>query len=128
MDPKIQNFLYVNGAILVLLVAYMFLWRPRAKKPSRLTLSETGKKRKLDVPSGHPANERVLSEDSAVRRARELNVIFQFNGHDFDAHEVLGIDAGSSREAVENAYRKLLETSDPSAHEFYRLAYKAIVG
>src|SRR5690606_9784239 len=124
---KILNFLYVNGAILFGLVAYMFLWRPR-RKPSRLKLSERGEKRKLQVPQGHPAVGHVLSEDSAVRRARELNVIFQYNGHDFDAHEVLGIDAGSSKETAQKALDELLRNSDSSSHEFYRLAYKAISG
>lgn len=58
---------------------------------------------------------------------RELNVIFQYNGHDFDAHEVLGVPAGAGRQTVEKAYQELRKKSDSDSHEFIDTAYRAIV-
>lgn len=64
--------------------------------------------------------------ENTRRTERELNVIFQFNGHDFDAYEVLGVAAGSSLERVEQNYRALLAGTPDDGHELYRLAYEAI--
>ena len=57
---------------------------------------------------------------------RVLNVIFQFNGHDFDAHEVLGQPAGCSLKQAEAAYVQLSNTTDEDSAEFYKMAYDAI--
>lgn len=55
-----------------------------------------------------------------------LNAVFNFNGHSFDAYEVLGIPAGSSWEEVKRAFERSLESNDPSAKEFYLTAFNAI--
>lgn len=57
-----------------------------------------------------------------------LNVHFNYNGHDFDAYQVLGIPAGSSLENVEIAFRQALEKSDPASREFLEAALRAIQG
>ena len=55
-----------------------------------------------------------------------LNVLFQWNGHSWDAYEVLGIPAGSSREAAMSAYQKHAAQADAQSQPFYKAAYEAI--
>ena len=57
---------------------------------------------------------------------RELTILFQFNGHTFEAYEVLGLTPGSPSEEVKSAYAEVLRTQDESEHEFFSMAYKAI--
>lgn len=62
-----------------------------------------------------------------MRVERQLTAVFQFNGHDFEAYEVLGLAAGSSHENVEKAYQQILITHSPDTLEIYRMAYETIL-
>lgn len=129
MDPKVVQFLYFNAAVIAILVIYMLLGRSK-RNPARLKLRQSSGRDKLQdqaaANSGAKSGSRAQAAQGAGRGERELNVIFQFNGHDFDAHEVLGVPAGSSREAIEKVYYELLASSDHDSHEFYRIAFDAI--
>ncbi len=103
MDPKVTHFFLFNGFVVLVIVAYL-LWRPK-RTPSRLKLRDP---HALDKPQ------------------RQLNAIFQFNGHDFDAYEVLGLPAGTPFATVEASYQKLLKSEPADTHEFYKMAYRAI--
>lgn len=107
-----QNFLFLNGFVVFLLVIYMLFWRTRSE-PTRL---------KLNSPQKRLNSSQKVSEP----KMRQLNVYFQFNGHDFDAYEVLGVVAGSSLAVVEKTFRSLLASSPEDSHEFYRKAFEAI--
>lgn len=63
--------------------------------------------------------------DSASQ-SKSLNVIFNYNGHSWDAFEVLGVPAGSNRQAVETAFKKALSETDKATHDFLRTAFEAI--
>ena len=67
-----------------------------------------------------------LRDSSNAETVRILNVIFVWNGHPWDAFEVLGVPAGSSLEAVEKAYQDLLSKTDPQSAPFIEAAYQAI--
>lgn len=56
----------------------------------------------------------------------DLNVIFNYNGHSWDAFEVLGIPAGSSRDRVENAFREACGRVEADSRPFLEAAYHAI--
>lgn len=62
------------------------------------------------------------------RRAesRAVNVIFNYNGHSWDAFEVLGLPAGSSMERVEQAFQEACDKTDAESRSFLEAAYKAI--
>lgn len=149
------EFLYLNGFVILLLVLYMAFWRPK-RQPTQLKFRRTGAKNDLtasgegsvgggatfagfnsvknDGSSGyrdanssrttgyHDAN----SGNSSGSRERQLNVIFQYNGHDFDAYEVLGIPAGSSRDNAEAAYEKTIREVDKESRSFFHCAIEAI--
>jgi hypothetical protein len=105
MDPNILKFIYVDSLVVLLVVAYLIFGRSK-KSPSRLNLRESGGSDKSDV--------------------RELNVIFQFNGHDFDAYEALGVPAGTAVDKVEKIFEQTLKTAPPDSHHFLKMAYEAI--
>lgn len=112
----------------------MFLY-PRSKQsPSRLKLSF---RRNLpDFPgSGISREAREAAEEMQMglhldpdikQQSKSLNVIFNYNGHSWDAFEVLGIPAGAKPPMVEEAYKKALKTTDRSSHDFIKTAYEAI--
>jgi hypothetical protein len=56
-----------------------------------------------------------------------LNVFFMWNGHSWDAYEVLGIPAGSSREAAMAAFQKAAAGCDAESLLFFQAALDAIV-
>ena len=68
-----------------------------------------------------------FEEGETPQKARDLNVVFQFNGHSFDAYEVLGLPAGSAREQVEKAYSEAISKGEAESKEFLDLAYKSIL-
>lgn len=78
-----------------------------------------------DVRARPPRRERTATATPRVEKA--LNVFFQWNGHSWDAYEVLGVPAGSSRESVQTAYNELLMRSGSDVHEFYKAAYDSIM-
>lgn len=63
-----------------------------------------------------------------AQEARPLNVHFNYNGHSWDAYEVLGLPAGSSLEKVEAAYEESVARVDVGSRPFMDAAYKAITG
>lgn len=59
--------------------------------------------------------------------AKNLSIFFMYNGHDWEAHDVLGIPQGASLVVATEMYQKLLKKEDPSTFEFYESAYNAIL-
>ncbi len=118
-----MQFFYVNGIVVLILIVYL-LRRPK-NRVSRLKLRNSAEQNKPDVVR-HPVDFANAPEFSSGRRERHLNVIFQFNGHDFDAHEVLGIPAGSQWSAVEVAYKNMIAKVDSSSEDLYHHAFNAI--
>ncbi len=57
---------------------------------------------------------------------RPLNVMFNYNGHSWDAYEVLGLPAGSSLEKVDEAYSQALKKADVASRGFLTAAHAAI--
>ena len=58
---------------------------------------------------------------------KAASVFFMFNGHEWEAFEVLGLPKGCDIQAATGHYQNLIRTSDPSTFEFYELAYSAIL-
>ena len=70
----------------------------------------------------------VLSEEERGTSGggKSLNVIFNYNGHSWDAYEVLGVPAGSSEEKVKQAYEETISKVEPESRTFVETAFKAI--
>ena len=119
IDP--QNFmLYWAGGTLVVLI---LLFR-RPKRPGmRLRLLDGSVAPPPSAVKSYPPARRAPS----APRERSLNVVFNYNGHSWDAHEVLGVAAGSNLDSVRAAFTEALETVDPTSRPFVEAAYRAIV-
>jgi hypothetical protein len=59
--------------------------------------------------------------------SRSLNVLFNYNGHTWDAYEVLGCPAGGSLELAKKSFEEAKRNqSDPQSVEFLETALDAI--
>lgn len=128
------DFVVLNGMILGAVVAYI-LWR-RPRKPTVLNLkgaTSTTSEAQLTKNSSsqpHPKSPKGsdLWEDQKEKTpGKALNVIFNYNGHDWDAYEVLGLPAGSSPQKVEEAYQRAISQVEESSRTFLTTAYQAIL-
>ncbi len=64
--------------------------------------------------------------ESAPVAVRELNIFFNWNGHTWEAFEVLGVPAGAPREAVVAAFH-LSRAKHPDSTPFFQAAADAIL-
>jgi len=125
-------FFYYGGAIFVLLLLFMLAGRRRRGMRLRLRGSMRSQNISGDQNDNlihlHGKKDRTPDGFSHVqpRGERPLNVVFNYNGHSWDAYEVLGLPAGSSMEKVEDAYRDALRSVDPGSRGFMEAAYQAI--
>lgn len=96
--------------------------RSLSKNDSKLKIS-TGKSKKTQ-----PAL-KVIGEtvgDIQNTQMKSLNVIFVYNGHTWDAHEVLGVKPGASIEDIKIAFEETLKNNEPASHEFFKIALASI--
>jgi hypothetical protein len=140
-----QQFLLLNIAILTIFILWFLAGRRSSqKKPTSLDMkrgnrTEGGVLQKAEgkAVSGagssgrysHPKYQKFLDEatDPGIRGPKELNILFNYNGHTWDAYEVLGLPAGTGLVEVTKAYQALLKTADPDSHEFLETAFKSIL-
>ena len=115
MDLQPKHYLLIYALIVTPIVISFFFIR-RRQDPARLNLNRENAAKPSEQLAGQPspASEKVL------------NVLFNWNGHDWDAYEVLGLPAGSSVESVTVIYQKLLTQSEPDTLLFYKAAFEAI--
>lgn len=119
-----------------MLVACLLFLRRRPRKGMRLKFLITGRPKaasgrdytdiaqKLKGQQPLERAEGLQSRSGSVERP--LNVVFNYNGHSWDAYEVLGLPAGSSPESVETAYQESLKRVDDGSKPFMQAAYEAI--
>ena len=139
-----QQLLYINIVLGIVFVLYFLLGRGNRRGPTKLnvkanedftksviktqqiqseTVQEKSHPPKMTVLE--PENENVINLKSYA--TKNLSIYFVYNGHEWEAHEVLGVPAGSALPQVTEAYQKLIITSDPSTFEFYESSYQAIL-
>lgn len=58
---------------------------------------------------------------------KDLNILFNWNGHTWDAYEVLELPAGSSRVAVQKAFETKKIKVEKESVAFITAAYNAII-
>lgn len=116
------HFLILNGVIVTLLVLYFLFIKKGSASPTRLNLKKKDSRRNVE---GLVVPGEVSSTGSS--EYVPLNVIFNYNGHSFDAYEALGVPAGSDMEEVKKAFSDSCAKADPPTREFYKAAYEAIV-
>ncbi len=121
-----EQFLILN-IVLVGFFALLFLWGRRTpRQPSNLkvTYSEVplrNQSKALQKPS-----QKSLDEVPS-HVLQDLNTQFMYNGHSWDAYEVLGVQPGSSVEKIKQAFEQSIKKTDSSSHEFLKCALAAIL-
>ena len=109
-----SQFLIFNGLLVILLVGSFLVLFGKKTHPTRLNLRK----------GNAPAKEKGAGLDFAGEE--ELNVLINYNGHLWDAFEVLGVPAGSPSEIIDRAYQQAIHSMDESSRELVDLSYKAI--
>ena len=124
MDSKVKLFVFVNLAILIGLILYM-----RTRRYKRVSKFKISSPHSTKMASNQKVEIELSPPPTAVSDSSEeisLNVIFTWNGHDWDAYEVLGIPAGSPMDDVIKAYDEALASVDKQSQEFIHRAYESI--
>ena len=144
-----QQLLYIILISLVFLFGLFLTVRRKPNQPTKLNVKagedfhltptkkpvETkannliDKLKDLPIPIEVPVTKKEvwLEPDSIPEKAKNLSIFFMYNGHDWEAHDVLGVPQGASLTIATEAYQKLLKSEDPSTFEFYEGAYNAIL-
>ena len=133
-----QQLLYLNIFIGIVFVLYFLLSKGKRHEPTKLnmkanedfTKSIIKAKTSAPLPAAEPKMT-VLEPENVIQMkthvAKNLSIYFMYNGHEWEAHEVLGVPAGAQLPVVTAAYQKLIITSDPSTFEFFEAGYQAIL-
>ena len=101
-----KEFLILNTIVAVLFLLSFLSARRKPQPPSRLNLRRKSKNgSEIQVKKKPPRSYKT-------RDQRNLTVLFEDQGQTWEAHEVLGLPAGSSTQKIEEAYRKKLSSSD----------------
>lgn len=122
-----QQFLWISVVVAVGF-AFLFLY-PRSKEgPSRLRMLRGNRNKNVPAKASSAGgmSQEARQASSEGGRVKSLNVMFNYNGHSWDAHEVLGVPAGAPMDMIKTAYQKSLSTTDASSHDFLNTAYTAI--
>lgn len=112
----LSEFFIILWILPVTLLGFSFfrLYR-RRQDPSRLNM-------RAGNSSAPPGLEGLSTSDE-----RTLDCWFNYNGHLWEAHEVLGLPAGSSREDIEAAYKAQCSEMDPSSRSLVDHALKVLI-
>lgn len=102
-----NSFLILVGIFVTLLIVY-FQGSKKRQQPTKLNM-------RAQAPNIAPESDFA-----------SLNVMFNYNGHSFDAYQTLGIPAGSSWDEVKSAFEHSVSASDATSKEFYLAAFNAI--
>jgi hypothetical protein len=94
--------------------------------PGEYTKTITGKS-EGEGGSGRGSMDPAIAGENGSKPRRSLNVIFNYNGHSWDAYEVLGIPAGSPIDKVNEAYQSCLNIVDKESRVFVDTAYQSIL-
>ena len=92
--------------------------------------NESGTKKSLVDEVAQNISGVEVTQNSNPKSRNKLGdeiVYFVYNGHEWEAHEVLGVESGKSLEEITLHYQHLIKTSDPSTFEFYEAAYSAVL-
>lgn len=136
MEPRIKYFLILNAVILSVIFIYIRFFRkkepldnfkenPPEGIPSHINIEYFKQTQGTDKDY---KNIPILEQKKKINLggSQSVNVVFTWNGHDWDAYEVLGLPAGSHIDEVNEAYERALTSVDEKSQEFIKKAYRSI--
>ena len=140
-----QDVFWFNAALGGAFMA-LFLIRKGQRAPTRLNMragagttgsaAGTTASRQIAAQKKASYKPRLVTETTMSPEAMEgiqrhpkekiLNVLFIYNGHTWDAYEVLGLPAGAPLKLVEEAYHRASAKTAAGRREFIDSAYQSI--
>jgi hypothetical protein len=124
-----QAFFWVNVGLGLFLTLIFLVGRKGIVAPSKLNLRKGrsfGNNLSKVAPGYRaPSQTSSLDEENAEREVKSLNILFMYNGHSFDAYEVLGAPAGANFQMVQRYYQEAIQHSHQD-REFIDAAFFAI--
>lgn len=118
---------------------FFVLGRSKPKQPAKLNL-------KSDTKDAEPLTLNDKAENTRIVEAKDVTpvevsgvlpgpskrlmgkaVFFVYNGHEWEAHEILGLPRGCTLQMATSHYQNLIRTSDPSTFDFFNAAFSAIL-
>ncbi|MBL7542353.1 MAG: hypothetical protein JNL11_00985 [Bdellovibrionaceae bacterium] len=138
-----QLIVIVQVLIAVVFVLWIFSRRGGSPKPTVLNMTDKNIKPKETASKEMPLMATKLSQpaipkyslkkydspilvDEIAVKAKALNVIFMWNGHSWDAYEVLGVPAGAPIAQVRMRFQAMYDQSDEGQKLFLSEALRAI--
>lgn len=122
-----RHFIVLNAVVVTLLVM-SFLRMRRSNKRGPMRIADP--RQKSQEVSQKLVIKKIIIEDENdpryIAQEKSLNVMFNYNGHSWDAYEILGIPAGSGFEKSFQAYEKMSANVDKESREFLLAALEAI--
>lgn len=110
-------------------LAIVFLWgKKEPRQPSQLNVSVP--------PENEPEQQQdvILLDKAKGMKALSRNesrlahgAIFIYNGHTWDAYEVLGLKPGASVESIKIAFDKAIKRTEFGSHDFLKSALAVIL-
>ena len=128
-----QDFLTLNLVGAGAFIFWYLISRGGSRRPTKLNMSAQDsvpplvEAEKSVAPAQNQTYPPQRHPDVQGRATKNLNVMFNYNGHSWDAYEVLGVPAGASMKIVTDAYQTALRKSDKESMEFLETAYNAIL-
>ena len=117
-----QQLLFIN-LIIVVVLALFFSFRRLKRKHSPM-FPEFPEPDFESLPEPEPEPEPLFPE---IPRMQKEKTYFVYNGHEWEAFEVLGLPTTVSLDVATRHYQELIRSSDPSTFEFYDAAFTCIL-
>lgn len=139
-----QQLFYFNVIVGIAFVLYLLLGRRRPNESTRLNLKKKSSEEavateKVQVLPPPPKVTPELSSKVTIldpetpentvglNKSKNLAAFFIYNGHDWEAHSVLGVPQGANLQRITDAYQKLILSAPPEQLPFYEVAYNTLV-
>ncbi len=125
MEGISTNLLLLNGLLIAALIIY-FAWR-NSKRLGAAPAPVKNRKGLKDVAEELEQQSKGGAQVLPFERpSGPPPVIFNWNGHSWDAYEVLGVPKGSGMREVSQAYERAIDKMDDESRAFLLRAYLAI--
>ncbi len=137
MEIKILYFLILNGLIFSAILIYLGYKKRKGHSKLQLAADFQGESN-IVINKDYYKQTKGTNKDYAriqmeldkkeelTDPIRPINVVFTWNGHDWDAYEVLGVPAGSTIDEVKMAYETALSRVDEKSRKIIEKAYTSI--
>lgn len=128
-----QQLLFINFLIFLALVLFFVFFRSKPKQPTILDLKAIPKETDSELSKEKNEKERVVEAKDVTQSTKPTKMLkiesisFIYNGHEWDAYDVLALPRGCTLQIATSHYQNLIKTSDPSTFEFFEAAFSAIL-